>query len=347
MSDFPELEPLDEGEASEQSVGDSSRRASLLAAGLLLFCLLTAVGNWVYGIQNKETETNEGETGFSSSMFQESPDIGIIRVDGPIMHGGGDSPFGAANASSERIVKEIRKAEKDGVKGILVKINSPGGTAAASHAIYSELMRLRQDGVKVVATMGDVAASGGYYIAAGADQIFANPSTLTGSIGVIAQFTKIQGLYEKLGLKATVIKSGKHKDIGSPYRETTPEERKIFQALIDDTYEDFLKAIVAGRKMEMETLRPLADGRIYTGNQALKHKLVDRLGSHPDALKALKKMANLNDSASTRDYSKADFQDILNNLGAVAQKWSPSTQLEQLPEVQILRLNKVPLTLYY
>lgn len=351
---FPEDEPLHSDPNPTTPLPDPSapppvqRNQVWIAAGILLFCLLTAIGNWIYGIRQKPEEPHE--TGaFAKNLFQEQPDLGVILVEGMIVHQSGGGGLSSGNkASSDRIIAAIRQAEKDKVKGLLFKINSPGGTAAASQAVYAEVQRARKEhNIKVVAAMGDMAASGGYYIASAADKIYANPATLTGSIGVIAQFTKVKGLFQKLGLEATVIKSGTYKDIGSPYRDTTPAEREIFQKVIDDTYQDFVNAVATGRKLDPAQVRKLADGRIYTGNQAKAHKLVDELGDYQVAMQALKKMTQTGDMAKVKDYSKANFGEIFEMLGAKMEKLSPTSSLEQLTYAEMQHLNKVPLMLYY
>lgn len=324
----------------------SHKTPQWIAAGLLVFCLLTAVGNWVYGIRQKDHAPRQQSS--IGELFQETPDLGVIVVEGTIMHSASSGGFGGGgNAAAEKIVKAIRQAEQDGVKGILFKINSPGGSAAASQSVYGEIQRVRKKGIKVYAAMGDVAASGGYYIACAADKVYANPATLTGSIGVIAQFTKVKGLFDKLGLEATVIKSGKFKDIGSPYRETSAAERELLQKLIDDTYQDFLKAVAEGRKMPIDKVRTLADGRIYTGNQAFQHKMVDVLGDYNSALSALKKQAQLGENATVKNYSEEGFEAFLSMLSSKADKLSPMASLEQATYADLRHLNKVPLMLYY
>lgn len=339
MSEFNE-------EGEETKVGDlTANRTQTLIAGLLItLCAITAIGSWRQAPAQK-TAPSEGSS-FSKNFLQTQAHIGVIDVEGTIMYSSGGG-FGASGASAERIVTAIRQAEKDGVKGLLLQINSPGGTASASQAIYQELLRVRKAGkMKIIAAMGDMAASGGYYIACAAEKIYANPATITGSIGVISQSTKLEGLYKKVGLEAEVIKSGKHKDIGSPYRDMTAEERKILQDLIDDTYEDFLGAVAQGRNMKVDIIRPLADGRIYTGNQAKKHKLVDELGGYTVAMTALKKMTNAPESPVIKNYSKPGIEDVWSMLGAEAARWSPTAALQQITQQELHHLNKVPLMIY-
>lgn len=344
------MEPENIPSTHEPQASDNakaSKRENMIAGALLALCLITAVGNWLYGVRPKDQAAEHNKPGLSSALFQEQADLGVIVVEGTIMHQA-ESGFNSKGAAADRIVAALRRAEKDGVKGLLIKINSPGGTAAASQSVYSEILRLRRDKkIRVLAAMGDVAASGGYYIASACDKIYANPATMTGSIGVIAQFTKIQGLFDKLGLQTTVIKSGKFKDIGSPYRDTSPEERELLQRLIDDTYQDFLKAVSEGRKMPVEQVRKLADGRIYTGNQAHQLKLVDSLGDYNAALTDLKKLVQLGEDASVKDYSKPGMEEIFSMLGAKMESLSPTASLESLAYADLKHLNKVPLMLYF
>ena len=185
---------------------------------------------------------------------------------------------------TQTTIDQIHQYRDDqGIKAIVVRINSPGGSVAPVQEIYSELKKLEKP---IVASMGSTAASGGYYIAAIADEILANPGTLTGSIGVIMQFTKLKGLYEKIGLEQQVVKSGRFKDTGSPVRDLTDEERQLLQATLDDVHNQFIDAVFEGRQEQLtrEEIVVLADGRIFSGQQALEHKLVDQLGNLPDAI---------------------------------------------------------------
>ena len=194
---------------------------------------------------------------------------------------------------TETIVDQIHQYRDDqGVKAIVLRINSPGGSVAPVQEIYSELKKLEKP---IVASMSSTAASGGYYIAAIADEILANPGTLTGSIGVIMQFTKLKGLYEKIGLEQQVVKSGKFKDTGSPMRNLTDEERELLQATLDDVHNQFIDAVFEGRQAHLtrEDIVALADGRIFSGQQALEHKLVDQLGNLTDAIDRAGKLGGI------------------------------------------------------
>jgi protease IV len=197
-----------------------------------------------------------------------------------------------------RVREELKKAGTDPrVRAVVVRINSPGGTVTASDIIFRELDDFRRTSrVPVVASMMDVAASGGYYVALAADTIVAHPTTVTGSIGVIMISLNAEGLLQKIGLSTATIKSGERKDMGSPFRTLTPEERGIFQSVIDDLYRQFVAKVVERRKIPTATATALADGRIYTAEQALGHKLVDQIGYVPDAVQAARRAAGLDEA---------------------------------------------------
>lgn len=206
--------------------------------------------------------------------------IGVIEIVGPIM-------------TSDRTVQAIIDFRlDDSVKGVVVRVDSPGGGVGPSQEIYTEIKRLAA--VKpVVASMGSVAASGGYYVSLPAQKIVANPGTLTGSIGVIMGFTNYQELLEKIGLKSAVIKSGEHKDIGSPIRPMTDADREILQNLIDDVHQQFIEHVAEGRGLELAQAAKLADGRIYTGRQAKESGLIDELGNFRDAVDLVAAMTSI------------------------------------------------------
>jgi protease-4 len=188
--------------------------------------------------------------------------------------------------SSEHVVEELNGyAEDSSIKAIVIRIDSPGGGVVASQEIYNAIKNARHEGKKVVASMGTVAASGGYYVAAAADRIVANPGTLTGSIGVKMEFANIEKLLEKIGVKGMVVKAGEYKDVGSPFRDMSEPEKKILQDVIDDVHSQFIKAVAEGRNLQEAEVRTIADGRIFTGRQALDLKLVDQLGDLTDSIK--------------------------------------------------------------
>jgi protease IV len=217
-------------------------------------------------------------------VFQKRIPIGervaIIRIEGPII-------------DSKEAIDEIKDYVKDpSIKAIVLRIDSPGGAVAPSQEIYEEVRKAAVK-KKIVVSMGSLAASGGYYIASSATKIVANPGTLTGSIGVIMEIPNFSGLMNKVGVKTEVIKSGKHKDIASVFRGIGKDEREILQGALDNVHEQFIKAVAEGRKMLIEDVRAMADGRIFTGEQALKAGLVDELGNLEDAVKAAAKLSGI------------------------------------------------------
>ena len=200
--------------------------------------------------------------------------IGVIVIEGVI-----------SSELTERTVRQLTKYGDDtSIKAIILRIDSPGGGVASSQEIYEEIRRVRSGGKLVVASMGSVAASGGYYIACVTDRIFANAGTVTGSIGVIVQLANASELLHRVGIESTVITSGPFKDSGNPTRTLRPEERLVFQALVDDVYQQFIEAVAQGRNLPLDEVRQVADGRIYTGRQAKDLGLIDELGSLHDAI---------------------------------------------------------------
>ncbi len=196
--------------------------------------------------------------------------------------------------SSDNIVRQFKKFSKDAtVKAIVFRINSPGGGIAASQEIYEHVRRVRDSGKPVVASMGSVAASGGYYVALGADTIMANAGTTTGSIGVIAEFPNFSKLLDKLGISFTVIKSGKFKDTGSSYRDVKPEEMVYLQSWIDNGYQQFVNVVVDERRLSKASVLKVADGRVFSGEQALELCLIDTLGTFDDAITLAAKMGGI------------------------------------------------------
>lgn len=181
-------------------------------------------------------------------------------------------------------VKQFHDFEKnDKVKAVVLRIDSPGGVVGPSQEIWAAVKKLKEK-KPVIVSMGSVAASGGYYIAAPATLIYANPGTITGSIGVLMKFSNLEGLMGKVGMKSFTLKTGKYKDVGSPARPMSEEEKAMLQAVIDSTHGQFIKAVAEGRKLPEEQVRAIADGRIFSGEQALQHKLIDRLGTLQDAV---------------------------------------------------------------
>ncbi len=210
--------------------------------------------------------------------------IAVIKITGPIF-------------SSDDVLKELSEISKNkNVKGLIVRLDSPGGAVAPSQEIYTELKKVSAK-IPVLASMGTVAASGAYYIAMGATHIMANEGTITGSIGVIMESVGINRVAEKLLIENRTIKSGKYKDVGNPLRDMNDEERVYLQTFTDDMYDQFTEAVAVGRKLPLEQVRELAQGKIYTGRQALKVGLIDEIGNLNDALMKIKQLAKLPDDA--------------------------------------------------
>ena len=231
--------------------------ASLFAGAMICLSIIFAMGM--------------NDDGLSDWVDLDGEKIGIVEILGVI-------------SNSDEILNHIKEfRENETVRAIVLRIDSPGGVVAPSQEIYSEILKTVSK-KPVVASMGSVAASGGYYVAAAADKIVANPGTITGSIGVIMGYTNFEELLKKIGLAPVVIKSGKYKDMGSPTREMTDEEKKILQQFTDQVHHQFINAIVSGRKMDRSVVESIADGRIMTGETAKSLGLVDKLGNLQDAL---------------------------------------------------------------
>ncbi len=206
--------------------------------------------------------------------------VGVVEIKGLI-------------SDSKTTLKQLDKFKDDpDIKAVVVRINSPGGAVGPSQEILREVEKLRAK-KKVVASLGTVAASGGYYIACGADLIMANRGTATGSIGVIMQFTNVEALTKKVGLDFFTLKSGRYKDVGSPFRQMTPEEKEYMQQLLDNIYQQFLSDVSRNRKIPVEKLKPLAEGKVYTGEEAKQVGLVDEFGNLPDAIDRAGKLAGI------------------------------------------------------
>jgi protease IV len=220
--------------------------------------------------------------------------IAMINVIGEIY----SDPEGlSSGATDHNIISQIEQAEDDpNVAGIILNVDSPGGGVLASDAIYRKVSEVAED-LPVVALLGDTAASGGYYISAGATEIIAHRFTWTGSIGVIAMIPNFTEAAGKLGVSMTVVKSGALKDIGSPFREMTEDERALFQTLIDEAYTGFVQVVAEGRDLPEDRVRQIADGRIYSGMQARELDLVDRLGDRNTAFTRAKRLADDEDAS--------------------------------------------------
>lgn len=221
-----------------------------------------------------------GKTAVGPRRFAFGDKIAIVEIKGVITESSG-------------VIEEIHQHVDDvNVKAIILRIDSPGGGVGPSQEIHREILKIKKT-KKVVTSMGSVAASGGYYIACASDLIFANPGTITGSIGVLMEFTNIEELFKKIGIRGVVLKSGEHKDIGSPFREMTFEEKKIMQEVIDNVHQQFIKAVAESRRLDQAKVVEIADGRIFTGEQAKQLGLVDQIGNLQDSIDTAAKMVGI------------------------------------------------------
>lgn len=268
--------------------------------GLLILAVLLAI---VLGmINSKDNVKLRGNNNKNT--------VAVIFVQGAIT-GGGDTVMGSS-ASASDIMQNLRDAATDpATAAIMLRINSPGGSSAASQEIGEEILRIRSEKkIPVITSMGDVAASGGYWIACCTDRIVANPASMTGSIGVIMETQSWAELYKKVGIKNKSITSGTHKDMGSTSRELTQEEEKLLQAMVNDIYEQFVSVVSSGRNLTPEKVRKIADGRVFTGRQAKELGLVDEMGNYYDALDVAQKAAGIQGKLNIKEYGTSSPLDI-------------------------------------
>lgn len=251
--------------------------------------------------------------------------VGVVKVKGVIM-------------DSHKVLKELKEFEEDSsIKAVLLRIDSPGGAVGPSQEIHDAVLRVKKT-KPVVASFESVAASGGFYVAVAAQKIVTNPGTLTGSIGVIMDFANLAELYKWAKVDRYVIKSGKFKDVGSDSRAMTPEEKQLLQDLIGNVYEQFLKAVADGRKLPLDAVRPYADGRILTGEQAFRAKLVDRLGGLDAALEEVRALAKMDAKQKLNlVYPEPKRRSLLEMLGSGAADSLLDGVVERFPALQELQ----------
>ena len=249
----------------------SRGRVALITIGVGVGIVVLFIGTvWVF-------MATLGEDGLPTG----GPKVAVVEIEGIIVDGAA-------------AVRELREhADNPSIKAVVLRVNSPGGVVAPTQEIFAAIQRARKAGKPVVASLGAVAASGGYYVAVAADRIYANPGTLTGSIGVVMQLANLEGLLKKVGVDYVVVKAGAYKDVGNFARTMSPEERKMLQALLDDVYSQFVEAVSEGRGLEKKDVLAFAEGRIYSGQQALALKMVDELGGFEEAVEAAGKLANI------------------------------------------------------
>ena len=249
---------------------------------LIILVSALALGALFFSVLYLATLISGGKASQSLSPLPGMEKIALVKIEGMLI-------------TADSIVEEINNyADDSSVKAILIRIDSPGGGVVASQEIFNAVLNARKQGKKkVVISMGSVAASGGYYIAAAGDRIVANPGTLTGSIGVKMEFANLEKLLEKIGVRGMVVKAGEYKDIGSPFREMTDHEKMLLQWVIDDVHSQFIEAVAKGRNLPEADVKAIADGRIFTGRQALHLKLVDQLGDLEDSILIAAELAGI------------------------------------------------------
>jgi protease IV len=294
----------------------------VLIVGIVVFLVMQVVTRDAGLLPSKLAERYvAGDVSISGSK------IAIVQVEGLIM-----------GEAVEHALKQIRQARDDqDVKAVVVRVDTPGGTVAGSDQIWREISMLK--GRKpVVVSMGGMAASGGYWISAPGDAIYAEPTTLTGSIGVISEFPQVEGLLEKLGVQVSTIASGKWKDSGSYFRPMTDEERKRWQEVLDHTYQRFLRVVAQGRNLTLQDVNAAADGKILTAQEALRLKLVNSIGYLDDAIADAKERAQLTKARVIRYSKPINLRDVL--LGITAPHTGPfdnETLLRlQVPQILLL-----------
>lgn len=257
-------------------------------------------------------------------VFPTRESVAVIEVEGAIF-------------DVEEQLKQLKSyVDNSSVKAIVVRMNSPGGSVAPSQEMFEELKKAKEKGKKIVVSMSSVAASGAYYIACAADDIYANPGTITGSIGVIAEFPNVEGLMDKIGIRFETIKTGRYKDTGSAFRPMTPEEQQLLQEMLMDVYEQFVEAVAESRNMPIDEVRKYADGRVFSGRQALEYGFVDALGTENDAIRHAADLAGIRGEPHVikKTERRFPFGEFAENI---LRQWLPATQQSYAPVLYLLR----------
>jgi protease-4 len=298
-------------------------RALGVAALVFLGCFAVVLGVLVFG-----------EPGVPSLGGNR---VAVVEVEGLIV-------------DADRLVRELDEHGEDpSIRAVVVRIQSPGGVVGPTQEIHDAIKRLRSRGKPVVASMGSVAASGGYYLAAAATRIVANPGTLTGSIGVILQLAEIEGLLRKVGVRYEIIKSGRFKDAGSFARAMTPEDRAVLQAVLDDMHDQFVTAVAEGRRLPKERARALADGRIFSGRMAKDAGLVDALGGMDEAIRLAAELGGISGKPRVirprRSWGWGDLVDWVSGGTTLAWLRAVGGAAPGLPALPLIGSPKLPLYL--
>lgn len=286
------------------------KQRKITLAILIMLVLISIIA--VVDISTRVEKKHSIQAGMD--MMAMGPGVAIVRIEGPIELTG-PAGFMGKPSGAEAVVKRLADIEKDSnIKAVIIRINSPGGTVAATQEIYHKILALRKKNIIVVASMGDIAASGGYYVASACSYIVANYGTITGSIGVIAYSPNLKNLMDKFGIKMNVIKSGKYKDILATHRDMSNEERALLQEMIDLSYHKFVSDIALGRNMNQNDIYPVADGRVMSAETALKYKLVDQLGTFDEAINKAKELAGLDADSPVYEERLSPFNEIFGTM---------------------------------
>ncbi|MDR3238041.1 MAG: signal peptide peptidase SppA [Spirochaetia bacterium] len=296
---------------------EKNRKILISILSLFIMCLVIAMFD--ISLQLKSDSGGGGDINvrpISMRSIKFGPGIGVVRVEGAIEMGA--NQLGIRNGA-EAVIGRIDElmSNSGNIKAIVLRINSPGGTVAATQEIYQKLWQARKKNIPLVASMGDIAASGGYYIASACNVIYANYGTLTGSIGVIAYTPNMKKLFDNVGIRMDVIKSGRYKDIMSSWRDISDDERRLLQEMINSSYKRFLSDVSLGRNIPIAELEPYADGRIVNGDMAKSYKLIDEIGGFEESLAKAKELAGLSSDAPVYEETVNPFHQILLNLEGV------------------------------
>lgn len=291
----------------------------LSLVGLLVCGGFVGLGVWT---------ANNLSGGGTGPLFGDA--VAIVRVEGTIMSGDPPAPnpftTDSGMAYSQRVIDELKEANDDSsVKAVILFVDSPGGSVFASDEIALQIKEMDKP---IIAAMGSMAASGGYYISAPTQEIWASPHSLTCSIGVISQFLNLEEFSEEYGVTAITVKSGKFKDTGNPFREFTEDDRALWQTIIDEAYDQFVKIVVDGRKMSEADVRAVADGRVCTGKQAKEMGLVDELGYLPDVIDRAAELGNIQGEPRLVEYRRE--VSLFGSLGSAFNRPTPVEELKQL-----------------
>jgi len=294
------------------------RRWPWVVGGLAVLALLILGAGAIAAVV--ALSTNGSMAGSAPVVYEEeyvagegSNKIAVVPVEGAIASADSSVAGAQPTVTPEGLEAALDQAADDeNVKGIVLEVNSPGGGVTASDQMHDSILEFKEaSGKPVVVSMDSIAASGGYYISTAADEIVANEATLTGSLGVIVRLTNFSGLADKYGVKQEVMKSGEFKNMGSQFKELTPEEREIFQAIVDQQYEQFVSVIVEGRDLPEDRVREIADGRVYSGEQAKELGLVDEFGDLELAAGNARERAGVDQATVVRYVQPETFSDML------------------------------------